>query len=391
MRIIIHDYAGHPFQIDLSRELAKRNYSILHLYSSSSGGPKADFYTDATSTLQIIDIRIKEIIKNSFIRRALSELIYGLKLFKITKNFSPDLVISCNTPILAQKKMHKYLLENKIPHIHWLQDIRSVAIKHILEKKFGVIGKIIASYFEKHEANFLKESRHIINITDDFIPYLVSMGIETDKMTTIKNWAPIHKIPLTGKNSSYSIKNGFDKSFIVLYSGTLGMKHDPKIIYDIAKELIHQNEIKFVVVSEGIGMDYLKKQQSVNYLKNLILLPYLPFEMVPQSLGSADILLTILEKKAGEFSVPSKVLTGLCAGRPAILMVPEKNLAAKIVNKIEAGMVVKPGDKENLKKVILHLKSKPQMRSKMGENARRYAEKNFSIKEIADKFEKLIS
>ena len=35
MRVIVHDYCGHPFQVQLSRELARRGHDVLHLYCPS--------------------------------------------------------------------------------------------------------------------------------------------------------------------------------------------------------------------------------------------------------------------------------------------------------------------------------------------------------------------
>lgn len=40
MRIAIHDYAGHPFQLQLSRELARRGHVIRHFYFGGDAGPK---------------------------------------------------------------------------------------------------------------------------------------------------------------------------------------------------------------------------------------------------------------------------------------------------------------------------------------------------------------
>ena len=56
------------------------------------------------------------------------------------------------------------------------------------------------------------------------------------------------------------------------------------------------------------------------------------------------MLVAILEADAGVFSVPSKVLSYLCAGRPLLLAVPKENLAAKIVVECGAGLVVEPSD-----------------------------------------------
>ena len=39
-RILVHDYAGHPFQVQLSRELAARGHSVLHVHSASVQTPQ---------------------------------------------------------------------------------------------------------------------------------------------------------------------------------------------------------------------------------------------------------------------------------------------------------------------------------------------------------------
>jgi hypothetical protein len=38
MRILVHDYAGHPFQAQLSRELARRGHVVSHAFRAKPGG-----------------------------------------------------------------------------------------------------------------------------------------------------------------------------------------------------------------------------------------------------------------------------------------------------------------------------------------------------------------
>ncbi|HYO26095.1 MAG TPA: hypothetical protein VEQ85_14225, partial [Lacipirellulaceae bacterium] len=40
MRVLVHDYCGHPFQVQLSRALAARGYDVLHLYNGSFQTPR---------------------------------------------------------------------------------------------------------------------------------------------------------------------------------------------------------------------------------------------------------------------------------------------------------------------------------------------------------------
>ena len=61
------------------------------------------------------------------------------------------------------------------------------------------------------------------------------------------------------------------------------------------------------------------------------MLPYQPFDRLPEVLASADVLVVILEPEAGRFSVPSKTLSYLCAGRAVLGSMPATNPAARLL------------------------------------------------------------
>ena len=41
-RIALHDYCGHPFQFELSRELARRGHEVRHFFFAEDMGPKGN-------------------------------------------------------------------------------------------------------------------------------------------------------------------------------------------------------------------------------------------------------------------------------------------------------------------------------------------------------------
>ena len=43
MKILVHDYAGHPFQVQLSRQLARRDMKSFTPFSPIIRAPKARF------------------------------------------------------------------------------------------------------------------------------------------------------------------------------------------------------------------------------------------------------------------------------------------------------------------------------------------------------------
>ena len=151
----------------------------------------------------------------------------------------------------------------------------------------------------------------------------------------------------------------------------------------------HQDtdEVQVVVISEGPGADWLKLKKDELNLGKLILLPYQPFEILPLVMASADVLIALLEADAGVFSVPSKVLTYLCTQRSLLIAVPEENLAAKIVQKNDAGFVIPPGNTESFLEKAEILYNDGDLRQQFARNGRTYAESTFDIDLIADQFE----
>ena len=143
------------------------------------------------------------------------------------------------------------------------------------------------------------------------------------------------------KDNAWARKHGLHDKLCILYSGTLGLKHNPELILKLAINLQNRDDVKIVILSEGLGADYLREKKEELKLDNLMLLGFQPFEILIQIHGAADILMAILEKEAGIFSVPSKILTYHCAGRALLLAVPADNLAARIVHQNRTGLIVR--------------------------------------------------
>jgi len=390
MKILINDYCGYPFQVDLSYELAKRGHDLCVTFTNASGGPKA-FSNHTYNNLNIINIEIPLVEKQNFLKRWFQEKKYGLETIKVIEKFMPDIVFSADTPLSAQRQISQYCKNNNIKFVFWLQDIISIAAKSIITKKFGILGQIIGVFFKSIEKNILNRSDHIVTIADDFVRTMSDWGINENKITVIPNWSPIEKIPVLPKVNIFSQKYKIDDKFVVLYSGTMGMKHNPLIISEAAIKLKHNSDIIILVITDGIGMDILKKEKEDLNLDNILLFPFQPFEIFPQVLASADVLLTLLESDAGIFSVPSKVWSGYCAGRTSLMVIPEDNLAAKKTKEINAGIVI-PNDQSNLlSEKILYLNNNPDLCKIYGQNARNFAEENFRIEKNADRFETILN
>ncbi len=389
MKVLVHDYAGHPYAVQLSRALARRGVEVLHVYSSSNPMPQGTLGRKECDPqwFQVKPISVGETIqKAQFVKRRAQEIAHARKVGDVIREFRPDVLISGSAPLDTQNELWKVCQAVNTAPIFWLQDLTGIATELVLKHKLPVIGKPIGKYYTRMEERLLRESAAVVAISADFVPVLADAGVDPGRVHVIENWGPIDEVPVRPKVNPWSTRLGLDQTFNFIYSGTLGMKHDPSILLRLAQAFDSNEEVRVVVITEGIGRRWLEKEKAALGLDRLLLLDFQPFCDVPDVMGSADVLTAILEPSAGVFSVPSKVLAYLCAGRPLLLAVPRENLAAKTVEGIKAGLVSNPSDGDAFLANAKLLLVDPAMREQLGRNARKHAEETYDIDAIAGVF-----
>ena len=393
MRILVNDYCGHPFQVQLSRALAQRGHEVLHTYCASVQTPRGSLANrkNEPSGFNVAAISLsKPFNRYGLFTRAIQEMELGKLLVRQVDEFCPDVVLSANTPLGAQSALLRKCRDMEIKFIFWVQDLLGVGIKNNVVKKLPILGKGVGWYYVHLEESLLRKSDEVVVITEDFCPSMTKARINSNKLHVIYNWAPLYEVPLLPKSNPWSREHGLEQKLCLLYSGTLGMKHNPELLVELALNFREREDVRLVVITEGLGADFLKEKKACHRLDNLLLMPFQPFEDIPMVLASADILIAILEPDAGVFAVPSKVLTYLCAKRPLLLAVPCKNLAARIVSENQAGIIVPPSDSKGFISAAKKLLDDSASRTSFANNGRAYAELTFDIERITDRFEKIL-
>jgi glycosyltransferase involved in cell wall biosynthesis len=388
LRILVHDYSGHPFQAQLSRALAARGHVVLHLHAPFFQTPKGKLAPAPDDPpgfgIEGVDLGAP-FAKYSFVKRRAQEIAYGAILAGRAAAFGPDIVLCANAPLDALAGLERWAHGAGVPFVFWVQDLYSVAIDRLLRRRLGSLGAAIGAHYTALERRVARAAAALVLITEDFRPALASWGVDDSRMTVIENWAPVDELPPRPRDNPWARAQGLVGKTVLLYSGTLGMKHNPALIAGLARTLGAAAEI--VVVSEGPGADWLADAARARGVANLRVLPFQPYALYPDVLGSADVLVAILEPDAGVFSVPSKVLSYFCAGRAILAALPRANLAARLIEREEAGLVADPGDALGFAAAARRLVAEPALRARFGKNALDYARETFDIGAIATRFE----
>ena len=392
MRLVVHDFVAHPFQVDLSRELAERGHEVLQLYCASFLSPPggANPRPDDAPSLEIEGLSIgRAFNRYSAKQRGIDEIAYGRVAAARVKAFDPQAVLSGGTALLSQHALLREARRARRRFIYWWQDSYGIGVGNVIRRRFPAAGRAAAWPFERYEARLLSRSDHVVAISDGMRDIALQWGVDGQKLSVIRNWAPLSEFLPQATEESWRAAHGLTDLPVVLYAGTLGLKHNPELLAGLATEG-QAKGFRVVVMSEGPGRDYLESAKQERSLSNLTLMDFDSPAKLAGIQAEADALVVILEPDAGAFSVPSKVFSYLCAGRPILGAVPSDNQAAEVLRTSGAGICVEPTDADGLRRAAARLLADPEEGERMGKQGRHYALENFDRAKITDRFETLL-
>lgn len=393
MKILMHDYSGHPFQAELSRELSRRGHDVTHSYCEAyvSGKGSLEAADDETLVFDTIGHGI-EFEKLDFRKRLAVELRFGVQLVRQARRVKPDVAVLSNVPIPTLAVFAFAMMVLRKPWVLWHQDVQAVAVRSFAGTSLSPVFRFVAAGIEVAERWSCRRSSHVVAITEAFVPVHEEWGT-ADKVTVVPNWAPLDEIVPVERKNDWAVEHQLDDVKTLVYSGTLGLKHNPELLVRLARKVIDLGgePVRLVVVSTGPAQKVLKAEAERLDVP-ITLLPFQPYDRLPEVLGAGDVLLVLLEKSAGAFSVPSKTLSYLCAGRPIVGLMPQENLASQLVDQV-GGYVADPEDAslDGAAEWVHGVLLDPILRDELGMASRELAEREFALEGSADTFERILA
>jgi colanic acid biosynthesis glycosyl transferase WcaI len=390
MRILLHDYSGHPFQAQLSRELAARGHVVEHVHCASyvSGKGRLERRADDPASLSFVSMEMDADFDKYKVRhRVKQEFAYARAFSWHLRQSAPDVVVMCNVPLLAHFMIERRSRRRRVPTVFWQQDVYSHAIGSEARRRLGPIGSAVAVAADRLERDIARRASAVVAIADTFLPVHDRWGTPAENMHIIPNWGPLDEITPRDRHNSWAHRHGLTGSPVMLYSGTLGLKHNPDLLVDLLRGVRRSaRDARLVVVSEGRAATYLASLDE----PGLEVLPFQPFGDLSDVLASGDVLVTILEPDASTYSVPSKTLSYLCAGRPVVGLLPASNPAYAVVNE-SGGLAIDLArlDMDSASRSVAALLTDSDALAERGRRARGYAEATFDVVPLARRFEQV--
>ncbi len=228
--------------------------------------------------------------------------------------------------------------------------------------------------------NFAYRNADQINVLSPGIKQvLIQRGVKEEIISTIPVWCNESLIN-SNRNNRFLDRNSLHNRFIGIYAGAMGRAQNLSIMLDAAYELMNAlPDFVLVLIGCGICLEELKEQADRKHLSNVLFVPVIPPSELTSFLNTADILLIHLSNDLlFEVAIPSKIAYYLALGKP--IAAGLKGLAAEIIEKSGAGILVTPDNSHKLADaitVLYHMDSNEL--AKMGEQGKRYYLEHMSM------------
>lgn len=211
------------------------------------------------------------------------------------------------------------------------------------------------------------------------------------RIELIHNWADSGEIrPVAKEKNSFLQQYDLQSKIVLQYSGTMGRTHNIEPILEAAIKLKAQEDIVFMFVGGGNKKKLVEQFVKTHELNNVIVLPYQPFDVLPQTLSAATFSFVCLEDEFTGYSVPSKSYGIMASKSPIIGLLREDSEIADTIRQYDCGVLYSENNHQSLSDFLLELLKDKERIQQMGENGYAAFLQHFDLHISVGKYQKLI-
>jgi glycosyltransferase involved in cell wall biosynthesis len=272
--------------------------------------------------------------------------------------------------------------------VNWMQDVFPEVARALGMKGLnGWFGRMLR---RMRDASLRKAAMNVA-LSESMAAYLVECRVRRDRVRVVQNWVDDDAIvPLPPEQNRLRQQWGLAGKFVVGYSGNMGRAHEFETILEAAAQLKSQTDIVFLFIGSGNQKAYLEREAVQRDLTQILFRPYQDWELLPQSLGVADVHLISLRPEVERFVVPSKFYGVAAAGRPIVFVGDPEGEIGTAIRTGSCGAAIRPRESLELARIIRALRDNASLGREWGRNARRLIDETFSRKRALNLWHKVL-
>jgi len=313
--------------------------------------------------------------RNISLRRFYSHYKWGRNLKKYLNSIDKPDVVYCAIPSLTGPKYTAdYCRKNGIRFVIDIQDLWPEAFRMVFN--FPLISDIIFSPLKQLANSIYSCADAICAVSETYVNRALCVNKKCKTGTTVFLGTNLDTFDGYAKETPIMSKS--ENELWLAYCGTLGASYDLTCVFD-ALDILSGGGIllKFIVMGNGPKKEIFE-EYAANKNIDVCFTGSLPYNQMCALLCECDITINPITKGAAQ-SIINKHGDYASSGKP-VINTQECLEYRRLVEKYKMGINCRNGDAIDVAKALRKLIVDKELRSKMGNNARKCAEECFDRK-----------
>lgn len=376
---------------DFAKELKKRGHKIIVLttfprYNLASKENLKSAGLSRENGIEVIRVKTLPIHRVSKYVRGIGEIslpyFFWQKAKKIREKI--DIVFVYSPPLSLGRlgvKLKNFFGAKLIVNIQDIFPYNAIDL--------GVMKNPLVIRFFKKMASRVYKSADFITVHSEGNKKILAEKEKLDpsKIKVIGNWADDELFEKAENRGEFRKKWGINSKFILLFAGVIGPAQGLENIVEVARLLVSQKDIVFLLVGDGSGKKQLLKK--AEFLPNVIFQNFVSIQEYPWLVKEADVGLVCLSEKNRTPVVPGKIFGYMAAAIPILAILNKESDGHQIIKDSGCGFSFGPAEKDAFLKALLTLKNDKNLRKEIGQRGFDYFKNHFSKKICIDQYEKI--
>jgi putative colanic acid biosynthesis glycosyltransferase WcaI len=294
--------------------------------------------------------------ESSIVSRFLENLSFGFTSgLAVLFSEKPNVIYGNTWPIFAQGILALVCFIRDIPLILSVQDIYPETL--MVQGRAGKFQSFYNKPLRWLDKMITQNCAAIGVISEQFREiYIKERGISAQKIHLIPNWIDEHQLQF--RTSDFSIRNLHNipaNAFLVVYAGNIGFASGLDSVILAFQKLTAKTLIYLLIAGSGSMLaNYRELARKIENPRILFHTPWLETE-TSNLLTAATLFILPTQGKQSMFSVPSKLISYMLAGRPILACVGEKSEVARVINTARCGWTTPVTNPEAISERLLSL------------------------------------
>lgn len=290
----------------------------------------------------------------------------------------PEVLVSVSPSFPLLAPTIAYVRTRRLPWVLWIQDLLPDAAINT-----GLIppGKV-ADMARRLEAAAYRHATRIVLISENHRSALITRGVPDDKLNVITN-------PTTLGSSPRKLTTEHFERPRILSLGNIGLSQglvELTSAFESSAEM-ERRGVTLHFAGDGALADDVRAAIRSDRTRVLGIIP----GTIGDELQSATVGLVGQHPSAGEFNMPSRLMTLMAHGIPVIAVVSPDSEVARVVKAAGAGWVIDAQSPENFPTAVAEILDGREDVRVRGEAAALYAQRHFTPAATAGMFERVLS